>query len=186
VAGGADAPGATLGLSSIVGGLALAPPLFVATQPSLVLQLPLGALEAALTERARAALATEAALRHLLQLRAVRESSAPLSVLRELAAGMRLALFGRGDTIFARGAQARHALVLVHGRVDLCAEPERVAWTVEPSAPPPLGAPPGRDAPVQSHWAIAADPCLVLVGGARDAVMLARLLAVPSRAGSAS
>ena len=192
VAGKVSDPGATLGLPALVGGLVAAPPTFNVMAPSLLLQLPLAAVQAEVRASAdlERALGVESRLRMLLATKAVREASAPPQAVRQLAAVMKLISVPAEQTIFEHGATSDRTLILIHGRVDLVDGNGNMFNTVDARMTPPLGELPiatpkgaatsaadADDPPTQPYEAVAAEPCLLLAGGVSAAEALSKLLA---------
>ena len=187
VAGEASVPGATLGLSNLVGGLTSTTASFFVTEgPALLLSLPLEAVRAALPAAACEDVASEARLRMLLKLKAFRDCSAPVPQLRALGAAMALRAVPPGTTLSRAGDASPDAslMLLLHGRVDLRDRHEKVVQTVDGSMPPPLAQPPHAAAPRQRFTAVTADDCLVLFGGSQAADALASILAAPAHGGA--
>ena len=192
VAGEAVERGATVGLHNLVAGLVAAPPSFLCSQPSHLLQLPLAEVQRALTPAVAAAVATEARLRMLLALRSLKTYSAPVPRLRALAALTITQEAPPEALIFSAGTPPDATLLLVHGRVDLVDEGGKLYATIDETAAPPLGelpaaaaatataviAPPPR---AQSYSAVAAERCLLLRGGLAAAEALTTLLAPGAR-----
>ena len=182
VAGTASEPGATLGLSHLTGGLIAGSFSFFVTEPALLLQLPLELVMAHLPQRTLDAVGSEARLRMLLALNAFKEAQAPVPQVRALVGALtRLEMVPPGTKIFRADDPAEKLFILIHGRVDLHTASGELFETVQPSMTPPLGLSPGGaagvDAAVQPFTAVAADNCIVLVGGAAGHAQLTALLA---------
>ena len=170
VAGEAGEAGATLGLANLLGGLVTVPVSFLATQPSLLLQLPVDALLQALPPASLAALGTEARVRMLLAHPAFVELSPPVPAVRRLAALTRLVAAQSGARLFNAGEACEELRILLSGRVDLIeAGGGRILRTVNATVTPPLGEAPrpnGEPPPPQPYGAAAAESgCLLLCGG---------------------
>ena len=207
VAGIVSEPGATVGLSHLVGGLVAVPPAFSVMEPTLLLQLPLAGVRAELSQTAKDALGVESRLRILLAMKAAKEAQAPVAAVRELARAMKLQSVPSETRLFSAGEKPEHTLILVHGRVDLYKKKgNKLFSTVDANMPPPLGEMPPPPPPPTRHIApapaaaktdaakplkqafsaVAAEPCLVLSGGGVAAELLSRLLATPQETGLAA
>lgn len=183
VAGEASEGGATLGLANLVGGLVTVPPSFLATQPSLLLQLPVEVMLEVLPRATLATLGTEARVRMLLAHPAFVELSPPVAAVRRLAALTTLEAAQSGAKLFDAGEPCEVLRILLSGRVDLLkATGGHILRTVHATMTPPLGeAPTPCDAPSpQPYGAVAAESgCLLLCGGAEAHEALQGVLAPP-------